>query len=78
MGSREECLKRYRVLKPVVLGFLTPRDQYDEIIRPKDNVTLESDGHTIWAIKNSRRQESITIAAAIEIWLKHGFIAEIS
>lgn len=60
-----------------MLSFLTPQDQYDTIVAPEDNVVLESDGHTIWIIKNDKRRESITMAIAIEHWLSKGAIAEI-
>ncbi|MBI2024918.1 MAG: hypothetical protein HYT03_02445 [Candidatus Harrisonbacteria bacterium] len=71
-------MKKYRILKSVILSFLTPQDQSDEIIEPKDGVILESDGRTIWAIKNRKRHESITVAHAIEYWLDIGAIIEIS
>ena len=70
-------MKRYRVLKLVVLGFLTPRDQFDAFIAPEDGVTLECDGHTIWTNKDGKRRESITVASAIEYWLDQGLIVEI-
>lgn len=70
-------MKKYRVLKSIVLGFLTPQDQYDMFFTPEDNITLESDIHTIWVIKNDKRHESITIAAAINVWLEQGLITEI-
>lgn len=70
-------MKKYRILKPIVLGFTAPQDQYDALFTPENNVALESDGHTIWVIKDDKREESITIAAAIEIWLNQGLIVEI-
>ena len=70
-------MKKYVITKPIVLGFLTPRDQYDVLFKPEDGVMLESDGHTIWTIKNGKRDESITTANAIDVWLKEGRIAEI-
>ena len=66
-------LKRYRILKPVGLGFITPRDQFDVIIAPAQELAkLESDGTTIWLV-----MESITMGYAIEPWLNAGLIAEI-
>ena len=70
-------MKRYRVIKTIVLGFLTPQDQFDTIIHPGDGIILESDGHTIWTVKNGERHESITMAYAIEHWLENGAIVEI-
>ena len=67
-------LKRYRILKPVVLGFITPRDQFDVITDPaKELAKLESDGSTIWVVR-----ESITMGYAIEQWLNAGLIAEVT
>ena len=71
-------MKRYAVLKPIVLGFSRPQDQFDVLIYPEDNTTLESDGHTIWLIIDNERHESITTANAIENWLNEGKILEIS
>jgi len=70
-------MKKYMITKPIVLGFLTSQDQYDAIIKPEDGVTLESDSHTIWTIKNGKRNKSITMANAIDVWLKDGLITEI-
>ena len=70
-------MRRYRTIKPIILGFLTPRDQQDLIIEPENETILESDGQTIWLIKNGKRRESITTANAIKYWLKQGAIARI-
>jgi hypothetical protein len=68
-------MKKYKVLKPVMLSFLTPRDQYDATIHPDDgDYTLESDGKTIWVLIKDERHESITTANAIDIWLEQGKI----
>ena len=66
-------LKRYRILKPVGLGFITPRDQFVVIFDPAQELAkLESDGTTIWLVR-----ESITMGYAIEQWLNAGLISEI-
>ena len=70
-------MKRYRILKPLVLSFTTPQDQYDTWIRPEDNITLEANEHTIWTIKDRVCHESITTANAIDHWLADGLIEEI-
>ena len=70
-------MRKYKILKPIMLGFLTRQDQFDVIFEPKHEVSLESDGETIWAIKNVVREESITMAHAIHVWLEQGRIAEI-
>ena len=69
---------RYRILKTVMLGFLTPQDQYDAFFDPGPNsVTLERepDGDTIFIVTRSgERRETITQAHAIEVWLEDGKI----
>ncbi len=69
--------KKYRILKPVILGFLTAQDQYDLKISPGDGETLESDGRTIWTIKNGVLKDSTTPAINIFLWVAGGRIAEI-
>ncbi len=59
------------------MGFNAPQDQYDAIIGPEDDIVLESDGQTIWVVKNEQHHESITTANAIEHWLDNGTIVEI-
>jgi len=71
-------VKKYKVLDVVVLGFLTAQSQYDEIFHPEDGVVLESDGQTIWATKDGKRKESITMAYAIDMWLDQGRLEEIN
>jgi len=70
-------MKKYRIIKPIILSFLSPQDQHDIIIEPENETILESDGHTIWIIKNGKRHESITTANAIEYYLNDGTITEI-
>ncbi len=70
-------MKKYKLLQRIVLGFDTAQDQVDVLYKPTDGVILESDGHTIWVVKNDRRRESITEAHAIDAWLTEGWIAEI-
>jgi hypothetical protein len=71
-------MKRYRIKTEIALGFLTPQDQYDAIFTWWDG-ELESDGSTIWLVKgDGTRHESITMAYAIDVWLKEGRIEEIA
>ncbi len=70
-------MKKYRILKPIILGFITPQEQYDLKICPEDGEILESDGRTIWTNKNGVQKDSITMASAIWLWLAGGRIAEI-
>ena len=70
-------MDRYKLLELVVLGFVHEgREQYDALVRPEDGVTLESDGSTIWIVKGDQRQESTTMAYAVDLWLKEGKIAK--
>jgi hypothetical protein len=69
--------KRYKILKQIMLTFLTLQDQVDLFIEPKDDATLEFDGGTIWMIKDGKRHESIQIPFAIEHYLNIGAIEEI-
>lgn len=69
-------MKRYKLLKLVILGFYVEGEQCDATLKAGEDV-LESDGHTIWAIIDGTRYESITQANAIGIWLQEGRIAEI-
>lgn len=71
-------MKRYVCLKEIVLGFLTPQDQFDALLDP--GTILEADEHTIWVLDISvekPRIESITMACAIDIWLENGTIREL-
>lgn len=68
-------MKRYRIKSDIMLSFLTPRDQYDTMI---DNGELESDGSTIWYLKDGKRHESVTTANAIGLWAGEGKVEEIN
>src|SRR3989344_1288760 len=37
-------MRRFKIIEPVMLGFLTPQEQYDVILDPGDKNILESDG----------------------------------
>lgn len=68
-------MRRFRIAGKVVLGFLTAQDQYDLIV---NRGVLESDGSTIWYVDaEGRREESITIASAVDVWVANGLIVEI-
>jgi hypothetical protein len=67
-------MKRYKVVKPIVLGFLSGREQVDSLIVPADGIVLESDGKTIWALEGEKRIESITMGNAIDLWLEQSKI----
>lgn len=69
----------YKVLQPITLSFLTPQNQYDQMIEPEDDITIGWDGeHTIFTIDPiGERKESITVAYAITIYLERGWIKEV-
>ena len=68
-------MKKYKVIQPVMLSYLTARDQVDATFHPDDgDYTLECDGSTIWASLGEKRLETITMANAIDIWLEQGKI----
>lgn len=76
--DKMSTVKKYKVLQPVMVSFLTARNQIDEMLHPDDgDFWLESDGHTIWALNSSNRLETITMANAINIWLEQGKIEEV-
>ncbi len=77
LGPPVRFVRRYKILKNIMLGFLGLREQHDEIIGPDDDVIIECDEHTIWAIKGERRTESITAANAMIIWIENGSIQEL-
>lgn len=70
-------VRKYKILKNVMLGFLGLQEQHDEIVGSNDGVVLECDDRTIWAVKGGKRIESITTANVIDIWIKNGFIQEL-
>ena len=62
-------MKKYKVLKKFILGFINGNDQEDLCILPEDRV--ESDGETIWVtFSNGQKIESITTANIIDALLK--------
>lgn len=68
-------MKEYKVIQPVMLSFLTARDQVDGLFHPDDaDYLLKSDGKTIWVFSKGEWRESITMANAIDIWLEQGKI----
>lgn len=70
-------MKRYKVLKRILLGFMDPRDQYDAFFLPSHVSYLETDGNTIYVNTTSNnRLESITTPNIIEYWLEDGTIEE--
>lgn len=62
MSTDVKPLTKYRLLGPIILGFMDSREQFDVFIEPKEGVYLESDGTTIWLINERGRHESITMA----------------
>lgn len=71
-------MKKYKINSVIMLGFLTPQDQYDLSIGPNDSYSLEANDTTIWLVynKTGKRSESITTINAIQYWLDDGAIEE--
>lgn len=70
-------MKKYKVLKRILLGFMDPQDQYEAFFLPSHVSHLETENSTIYVITTSgNRLESITTANIIEYWLKDGTIEE--
>ena len=67
--------RRYHILKPVLLSFLTPQGQHEVILKPWDGFDLECDGTTLWTVGSSgERRESNTTADVIGFWLRSGAV----
>jgi hypothetical protein len=62
-----KTLIKYRLLQPVVLGFLRRQDQANVLVEPEEGVTLECDGSTIWLVNEKGRHESITSANLMQV-----------
>lgn len=81
-------MRKFRILKDVVLAFLTPQDQYDSLFKPGDPVELgfgpsranPFGGEGIWVMRTdvTRQTESITSNHMIDVWLRDGTIEEIT
>lgn len=70
-------IKRYRLLKPVVLGFATAREQHDSIYKPEHGIIILSDGKDIFISNGENRARSITTVSALELWVRNGSIEEL-
>lgn len=70
-------MKKYKINKIIVLGFLAPDGSFDVMIDPKSLQILEADDHTIWLVNGDIRHESINTISAISRWLEQGSIEEI-
>ena len=54
-------MKKYKVLKRILLGFMDPQDQYEAFFLPSHVSHLETENSTIYVITTSgNRLESIT------------------
>lgn len=63
---------KYKIIKPIVLGFLTPNDSYDALL---DEGTLEViNGDIVFTCVAGNTATSHTMTSAINIWLKQGRI----
>jgi len=61
-------IKRYKIVRPIILSFLTSQDQEDYIL---DSGFIECNEHAIWFIDSKgKKTESITTANEVEQFLK--------
>ena len=65
----------YVVLEPIVLGFLTPQDQMDAVVKRGQIIGWKD--HSVYLLKDTDWHESNTIAGAINIWLETNRIKEL-
>jgi len=63
----DQTIKKYRLLDSIILGFIGPREQIDVVINPKEGVTVECDGSTIWLVNRVGRHESTTTANFMQV-----------
>lgn len=68
-------MKTYKIISPIVLSFNGPQEQYDSLIVEG---YLETDGETIWLLRQGNKQETINQAQAINHWLDAGDIEIVS
>jgi hypothetical protein len=71
------AFRKYKILENIPLHFLGLREQHGEVVRPHDDVTIECDGKTLWAIKGDRRIESVTPVELINVWSNNKYIEEL-
>lgn len=70
-------MKKYKIKSPIMLSFQLGNNQSDCMFHPEDaDYTITCDGHTIWITNGVQSQESITMANAIDIWVKQGKLVE--
>lgn len=70
-------MRSFRMLDKLFMSFLTPQDQYDVLVDPGPDKTIEYDGKEIFLVNSKGRHMSITQNHAIEVWLSQGKIEEI-
>ena len=61
-------MKKYKILKTVMLNFYDKEERADTdyLIHPNEGIHIECDGSTIWLINKYGRHESITQAHYVE------------
>jgi hypothetical protein len=64
---------KYRILKTIVLGFLTHNDSYELIIEP-GNGYIKFRNEIIYVDKKGVERVSHTMNSAIDIWLEQGIL----
>ena len=69
-------MSEYKILCPIVLGFLTHNDSYSMTIEPESG-HLKFDGHDIIFVDSKGKElTSHTTNNAIDIWLERGSIIQ--
>lgn len=64
----------YRILKPIVLGFIFDDEQHDILFKPENGAILKREGNTIHVKSRGTWYESTTTPNFIEMALHKGSI----
>lgn len=67
-------MKTYKIVKTIVLGFLTHNDSYDVIIDPGSGILKDSGTDIIFVNNAGLERVSHTTQNAIAAWLEHGIL----
>lgn len=68
---------KYRVLQKIMLGFTTPREQYDSLILPGDILETDPEKGIIYLIVDGERKESNNTFNTIDYFLSQKYIEPI-
>lgn len=70
-------MKRYKIVKTVLLSFCSPQDDYDLFIDPAGDVFLEANEHTVWLLKDDNRYETNNTLSYLNFLLERKSIEEV-